>query len=97
MKAHLPLNNRVRREIRREATKVNYDYIHKVDCAVLYTLYSRYGWGAKRLRKFYDEFNSELDGLAKRYEFGVEEAPDICELKLKDIGVNLTEWENENE
>ena len=101
MKANISVKNNMSKKhqqvLRKEITKSTHEYIHKLDSAVLYLLYEEYGFGKKRLRQFYDRFHNVLDGVAERYEYDVSEAPDICELKLKDIGVNLREWEAEKE
>lgn len=76
------------------------DYIRKntneLDAIVLWYLHKEFGFGKKRLRKFYDHFNLALDSLCKRYEL-TDKADELWlfQEKLKDYGVDLDEWNKE--
>lgn len=59
-----------------------------VAAAVLWALRQEYGFGKKRLCRFYDAFRPLLRELAERYEMhdGVEY---VCRVKLREIGVEV--------
>lgn len=68
--------------------KQSEEYSNDLDAAVLYTLHSKHGWGAKRLRKFYEEFREACKDLEDYYEMPTE-AGWLCRTKLKEIGVDI--------
>ena len=59
-----------------------------VAAAVLWALRQEYGFGKKRLCRFYAAFRPLLRELAERYEMhdGVEY---VCRVKLREIGVEV--------
>ena len=59
-----------------------------VAATVLWALRQEYGFGKKRLCRFYDAFRPLLRELAERYEMhdGVEY---VCRVKLREIGVEV--------
>lgn len=95
MKAHINLPKDVMREVRRQVEIQESRYIHWLACAVFYTLYSKYGWGKKRLKKLYDEIYAEMDALMEFYE--IEDGAGLAEIRLKRAGIDIDEWERERE
>lgn len=83
-------------EVRRELVKANKARENDVDAAILYTLYNRFGWGAKRLREFYDAFTEEYKKLINYYQMP-NAYPWLCKEMLKRVGVDIDEWNNERE
>lgn len=39
--------------------------------------------------------STELDALVKRYEMGDEDKAWLCSRKLKDYGIDISEWNKE--
>lgn len=76
----------------RSTTKKNAD---EVDAVILWLLHEKFGFGKKRLRAFYDSFSTELDALVKRYEMGDEDKAWLCSRKLRDYGIDISEWNKE--
>ena len=63
-----------------------------IDTSVLWCLHERYGWGAKRLRKFYKDLFDEHKRMRKFYEMD-DLYPE--RQKLKEIGVDVEAWYQE--
>ena len=81
-------------EINRQIVEADRRYTDDIDAAVLYTLHTHLGFGAKRLRRFYEAFSAEHDKLIQYYLM-----PDdytwLCKEKLKQIGVDVASWNAE--
>jgi len=103
MKARLPykmtaeqkkaMNEEINRQIIENDTKFSIDH----DATVLYTLYVTFGFGPKRLRRFWDACLKNIIELREYYQFGPEDDGWICRRKLKDIGVDVEAWYKEND
>ncbi len=83
-------------EIQKELAEYDKKHAVELDAMILWVLHEKFGFGPKRLRQFYEGFFGELDALLKRYE--MEEGDDLwlCTRKLKDAGVDLAAWHEEN-
>ena len=83
-------------EIKRQLLEWDAKYTSDMDAMVLYTLMAHYGWKKKRLRKFWEAFQSEHKALRDYYQM---DAPGdnewLAKRKLKDIGVDVEEWNKE--
>lgn len=86
----------MKKEINRQVLEVNAKYADDIDAAILYTLHITEGWGKKRLRRFYEDFNKVLNELEHYYEMP-EESGWLAAHKLKEIGVDVAEWNREKE
>ena len=65
----------------------------EIDCMILYILRTEFGFGEKRLRKFYDMFSSGLRDLGRRYEMNeYEDRLWLAERALKDSGIDISKW-----
>lgn len=49
----------------------------------------------KRLRAFYDYFSTEIKALVNRYEMNADDSVWLCTRKLKDYGIDISEWNKE--
>lgn len=65
-----------------------------IDVAVLYALHHLCGFGQKRLRRFFEGFNQIYAELVERYEAETD-LPWIYDRKLKEIGVDVDAWREE--
>lgn len=83
-------------EINRQLAEADRKYTDDINAMVLFTLHAHLGFGAKRLRQFYNALSAEHDRLVKWYEM-----PDdytwLCKEKLKEIGVDVGQWDRERE
>lgn len=60
------------------------------------TLAETYGFGKKRLRRFFDAFGNLYDDTKKYYQYDRDDAIWVCTRKLRtNYGVDLEEWEKE--
>lgn len=101
MRAHVQLSSNQRRamdeEIKRQLAEYDKANTLEIDSMVLWVLYSEFGFGKKRLRKFFDKFSEELDALVKRYEMNDTDTSWLCTRKLKDeAGIDISEWSMED-
>ncbi len=83
-------------EIRKSIIENEMRYRTELDAAILYFLHEEYGFGEKRLRQFWDGFNKLHDELVERYLVEDYEAAWVCKEKLKNIGIDIDEWERES-
>lgn len=63
-----------------------------INSCILYTLMTKYGFGAKRLREFNDCFTEIHSKLLDYYEMDAEDYGWLCRQKLKEHGVDLEAW-----
>ncbi len=102
MKARIPWKGTqsqrkaMRQEIGRQLVEMNEKFQRSYDATVLYALHISGGYGKKRLRRFYDAYVAEISKMKEFYETD-DIAGWLCEKRLKAIGVDLEEWEKENE
>lgn len=82
-------------EILRQCAEYDKKNADEVDALILWLLHEKFGFGKKRLRAFYDYFSTELDALVKRYEMGDEDKAWLCSRKLRDYGIDISEWNKE--
>lgn len=102
MKARIPPTSNQRKametEIRRQCAEYDRKNSLEIDAMVLWVLYSEFGFREKRLRRFFDIFNSELDKLADRFVMDrSEDTIWLCIRRLKDeAGIDIYEWSKED-
>ena len=97
--AHLSKAERTALDIEvRKAIAENQTIYHQdMDAAILYFLHTRYGFGVKRLRDFWDKFNELHGQILRDYQVLNEDAAWVCRDKLKQIGVDVKQWYEEDE
>ena len=84
-------------EIRKQMAEQARQYQDDFDACVLYQIHAQYGKQAKALRKFYDQWKVVHKALLDHYELDKPDAPWLFMQKLKDIGVDVEEWNKEDE
>lgn len=82
------------KEIRRQLAE--YDAKHEIElqALILWQLHEQFGFGEKRLKRFYDNFDKAIDSLLNRYKLSDEDSVWLCTLKLKDIGIDIEKWDS---
>ena len=100
MKARIPMSSNQKRamddEIKRQLAEYDRKNSLEIDAMVLWVLYSEFGFKEKRLRRFFDIFESELDKLCERYELPNSDTTFLCTRKLKDeAGIDILKWSEE--
>ena len=84
-------------EINRQIAENTRKHELEIEAVVIRQLRRLTGWGERRLKRFYDEFDIEIDKLLKAYEMGDEDAPWLCTRELKEEGIDIHEWYNEKQ
>lgn len=60
---------------------------------ILWELHQTFGFGKDRLRRFYDNYDPAWKALRDHYELTDAEVEFVVVQQLRDIGVDLEEWE----
>ena len=81
-------------EINRQIIEADKKYTVDVDAMILYTLHIHLGFGKKRLRRFWEAFQVEHKKLIDYYQMP-DDGAWLCRRLLKDIGVDVEEWNKE--
>ena len=80
-------------EINRQLADITRKHLDELDAMVLWYLHEEFGFGKKRLYRFYKNFAPLMEELSRRYEMvEVREKAWICTEKLKEYGIDLEEW-----
>ena len=87
----------LRAECVKEFDKLLADYNRQVALQVLYILRFDFGFGQQRLKQFSDKLAEMQITTIDRYEATDGDVPDICEIKLRDSGINVEEFLKEVE
>ena len=84
------------KEIKRQLAE--YESKHKLELQslILWQLHEQFGFGEKRLKRFYYNFDKALDNLLNRYKLNDKDAIWLCTLKLKEIGIDIESWNEED-
>ena len=79
----------LRAECVKEFDKLLAEFNREVALQVLYILRFDFGFGQGRLQKFADKLAEMQNNTVHRYEVKDGEIPDICEIKLRDSGIDV--------
>lgn len=82
-------------EIQREVKEVNEKNLLEIDALILYILHTKYGFGVKRLKDFFNSFGEAFDALNERYELPPGSEVWMATKKMEEYGVDLKAWEQE--
>ena len=82
----------LKEECRREFHNLLETYNKQVALQVMHILHFDYGWGAKRLRQFFEKLKVMQNRHIERYEVKDDDVPDICEIQLRDAGIRFEEF-----
>nr|DAF73295.1 MAG TPA: hypothetical protein [Caudoviricetes sp.] len=82
-------------EIKRQLAEYDRRHAKEIDAIVLWVLRETFGFGEKRLRKYFDEFGRQLNRLIEYYSMGEDDEAWLCSRKLKEAGIDLEKWEAE--
>lgn len=79
-------------EINQQCLNADAQYSLDIDTMILWTLHRHLGFGAKRLRSFYEDMIAEHKAMRECYQMD-EMYPE--RYKLKEIGVDVEAWQKE--
>lgn len=82
-------------EIQRQLAEYDARHNIELDAIILWELHEQFGFGPKRLKKFYDAFSKATDELIKRYEMEDAEKVWLCTYMLKRYGIDIEKWHSE--
>ena len=85
----------VNAEIKRQLAEYDKAHAEELDNLVLYILHTEFGFGKKRLKKFYIHFMNGINSLIDRYDMDDEDAIWGCTHKLKEYGLTVEDLQNE--
>ena len=68
------------------------NYNKQVAAQIMCILHFDFGFGKKRLFDFFKKLKRMQADYMERYELIDEEVPDVCEIKLRNAGINLEEF-----
>lgn len=88
----------MRKEIKAQILESDKRYWLDMDAAVLWALHKEFGFGAKRLRRFFDCFSVVHEEMRNYYQLDDDTNTWLCRYLLKqDVGVDVEAWEKEFE
>ena len=82
----------LRQECVKEFDKLLETYNKQVALQVLHILRFDFGWGQQRLKQFSDKLAEMQIKTIDKYVATDGEVPDICEIQLRESGINLDEF-----
>ena len=85
----------VLRELNTELSSATDRFFQDETSVILWVLHTTFGFGAERLRRFYDGYKPANDKLKEYYAMSDSDMPYMTKRLLKDIGVDLDEWERD--
>ena len=86
------------KEIKSQLLDYDKSYFLDMDAAVLWALHKEFGFGLKRLRRFFDRFSAIHEDLRNYYQLDDDTNTWLCRYLLKrDVGVDVEAWEKELE
>lgn len=84
-------------EINRQIIENDRKYAKDFDATLLYFLRVKYGFGHKRLKEFFMDFDKVHEELIEYYQMEEQDGPWLCNRKLQEYGIDLDEWYKEKE
>ncbi len=79
-----------------ESEKAFYSQIEKYNkmivLQIMYILHFDFGFGKKRIGRFFTKLKEMQESHIKRYEVKDDDVPDICEIKLREAGLSVTDF-----
>lgn len=93
-----PQEKAMRKEINAQILESDKRYWLDMDAAVLWTLHKEFGFGAKRLKRFFDRFAVIHKEMREYYQLDDDTNTWLCRYLLnRDVGVDVEAWEKEFE
>ena len=84
-------------EIRRSIDDYNQQNMNEIDAMVLWHLHEEFGFGKKRLMRFYESFSKRLKELSEQYLTEETRMPWMYQYRLKNYGIDIKELNNKGE
>ena len=84
-------------EIRRQLDEYNQKNYDEIDAVILWHLHEEFGFGKKRLMRFYRTFSTRMKAMSDYYLFEDEKMPWLYQKKLKEYGIDISELNRRKE
>ena len=92
------MNAEAERMAKQAIDEMNRENEDELDAMALYILHSEFGFGEKRLKRFYTRFSLGLRELGERYQMNeYEDRLWLCKKKLSEAGIDISKWRGEGE
>lgn len=82
-------------EIARQTAEWDRKHLIEIEALILWELHEQFGFGPKRLKRFYDNFAKDIEKLVDRYCLETSDKVWLCTYKLKEYGIDIEEWHEE--
>ena len=82
----------LKQECKKEFFLLLENYNKQVALQIMYILHFDFGFGNKRLHQFFEKLKQMQAQHIEQYEVKDDDVPDICEIKLRDDGINFEEF-----
>lgn len=76
-------------EIQRQIDAYNQNNVDEIDAMILWHLHEEFGFGKKRLLRFYETFGSKMKELSDQYLMEESKMPQLYQYKLKEYGIDV--------
>lgn len=83
-------------EIDKQIAALDRQHELDIEATILWVLMDQFGFGEKRLRRFYESFNPALKQLIDYYQMAETDEAWLCTQKLKEKGIDLDIWRKES-
>lgn len=92
-----PINKAMKKEYNEQFVIAHDRYIKDEKSVILWVMHKTLGLGAKRLKKFWDDYDVEAKKLREHYAVSDDDLPWITRKLLKDDGIDFESWEETEE
>ena len=82
-------------EARRQLAEYTRKHVLEIESMIIRQVRRRTGWGALRLKRFYESFDEDIYDLINRYEMRDVDAPWLCTMELMEEGFDIEAWHRE--
>ena len=91
------LDQKVKEAIQQTMPEYISDAAKEMDAIILWYLHENEStrFGHKRLKSFFEDFHVKLDELMEWYQMGSSDKSWLCSHKLKQYGIDISEWQKE--
>ena len=83
-------------EIKKQLAEYDRKHAMELDALGRWVLHNEFGFGEKRLKKFYDSFAKSIKELTDHYALDDSDDVWICTYKLKQAGIDIEKWHEES-
>ena len=82
----------LKKQCKKEFFKLLESYNKQTALQIMYILHFDFGFGKKRLLRFFEKLKAMQARHIENYEVQDEDVPDICEIKLREHGINAEDF-----